>query len=81
MTQRAKDITKQILLATICIILGALIYAGRSMERIDSNGNRLDTLEPRVGLVEREVSGISAKVDATHDDVREIKQLLMKRLP
>jgi len=81
MTQRAKDITKQILLATICIILGALIYAGRSMERIDSNGNRLDTLEPRVGLVEREVSGVAAQLDGVADDVSEIKRMLMTRLP
>ena len=81
MTQRAKDITKQILLATICIILGALIYAGRSMERIDSNSQRLNALSPRIGSLEREVSGVAAQLDGVGDDVREIKKMLMTWKP
>ena len=81
MTARTKDLTKQIILATICIALGALIYAGRSMERIDANSQRLNALAPRIGLLEREVSGVSAQLDGVADDVSEIKRLLMTRLP
>ena len=81
MTQRAKDITLKIALAIICIALGALIYAGRSMERIDSNSQRLNTLAPRVGSLEREVSGVAAQLDGVADDVSEIKRMLMTRLP
>jgi uncharacterized protein YoxC len=58
-------------------LIGAAVALGMAKKTVEANEQGLAEMQPRVRAVEREISGMAAKQDAMHEDIKEIKRFII----